>query len=377
MASKDYSLAENTIRLTKHNFSDDTLAEVCDVIRGGNLVQGPKVAELESKLSDFLGVESALLVSSGTAALHLALVALGIGPGDEVIVPAFTYPATANVVELVGARSVIVDITLDDFCIDVSAIAAAITERTKAIMPVHEFGMPSDMGALMKLADSRGIPVIEDAACAFGSEFEGKKVGSFGVMGCFSLHPRKAITTGEGGIVTTNSSELSTAIRQLRAHGMVPADGRFDFVRAGFNYRLTEFQAVLGLWQMKGYSAALNSRIKMADVLDKELAGIPWFTIPKRFTERMSVYQSYHVVLDEKVDRRAVIAELKRKGIDSNLGAHALAHLTYFQRTYGVTGSDFPNASRAYTHGLVIPIGPHMDDEDLSYLIETIQSLQV
>lgn len=372
---KDYSKAENVIRLTKHTFADDVLEEVCNVIRGGNLVQGAKVAQLESELQEFFGVEGAVLVSSCTAALHIALVALNIGPGDEVIVPAFTYPATANVVELVGAKSVIVDITLDDLCIDVSAIESKITPRTKAIMPVHEFGMPCDLAALMKVASKHNIPVVEDAACSFGSEFEGKKAGTFGVMGCFSLHPRKAITTGEGGIVVTNSPELRGALRELRAHGMVPVDGRFDFVRAGFNYRLTEFQAVLGLAQMREFNAFLTRRIEIADILDRELTDISWLTVPKRFANRRTVYQSYHILLNDGVDRKALMTTLKDKGIESNLGAHALAHLTYFQKTYGLQGSDFPNASRAYTHGLVLPIGPHMDEDDVSHLVSTLQSL--
>jgi dTDP-4-amino-4,6-dideoxygalactose transaminase len=374
---KDYSQTENIIRLTKHTFSDEVLSEVCDVIKSGNLVQGPKVARLESELQEFLGVTGAVLVSSGTAALHLALVALNIGPGDEVIVPAFTYPATANVVELVGARSVIVDISLDDLCIDVSAIESKVTGKTKAIMPVHEFGMPCDLTALMELASKYRIPVIEDAACSFGSEFAGKKAGTFGLMGCFSLHPRKAITTGEGGVVVTNSPELCRALKELRAHGMVPVDGRFDFVRAGFNYRLTEFQAVLGLAQMREFDSFLKRRLEIADILDRELSDVEWFSTPKRFAERMTVYQSYHVLLNESVDRKAVIAMLKERGIESNLGAHALAHLTYFQKTYGVQGSDFPNASRAYTHGLVLPIGPHMDDDDVLYLISTLKSVSV
>lgn len=375
MTRKDYSRPENALRLTKHSFSDEVLAEVSAVIKSGNLVQGEKVACLEAEIREFLGGKEVVLVSSGTAALHLALVALNIGPGDEVIVPAFTYPATANAVEIVGAQSIIVDISLDDFCIDVSAIESRISERTKAIMPVHEFGMPCDLTSLMKLASKRNIPVIEDAACSFGSEFLGRKVGTFGLMGCFSLHPRKAITTGEGGVIVTNSRELAKVLRELRAHGMVLIDGQLDFVRAGLNYRLTEFQAVLGLAQMKTFSSSVSRRLEIADTLDRELSKIGWLVPPKRFPERRTVYQSYHVLLDERVDRRSIISKLKERGVESNLGAHALAHLTYFQKTYGVEGSDFPNASRAYTHGLALPIGPHMDNDDVSHLVSTLQSI--
>lgn len=377
MTRKDYSKAENTIRLTKHSFSDEVLAEVRDVLRSGNLVQGPRVAELESVLQDFLGTSSAIAVSSGTAALHLALVALGVGQGDEVIVPAFTYPATANVVELVGAKSVIVDISLKDCCIDVAAIEAKITKRTKAIIPVHEFGMPCDLHALMNMASRHGIPVVEDAACAFGSEFSGKKVGTFGVVGCFSLHPRKAITTGEGGLIVTDSPELAQTLRELRSHGMVASHGRYDFVRPGFNYRLTEFQAVLGLGQMQEFESSLARRLEIADTFDRELSSVGWLELPTRLPDRKSVFQSYHVVCNERVDRRSVIDLLRAQGIESNLGAHALAHLTYFKQKYDLKKMDFPNASRAYTQGLVLPIGPHMDQEDVSHVLSSIKALSV
>ncbi len=377
MEPKDYLNPANFVRLTKHHFSEETIARVGEVIRGGNLVQGENVSILESQLRDFLGAKHAILVSSGTAALHIALVALGIGPGDEVIVPAFTYPATANVVELVGATSVIVDIRLDDFCIDVSQLESRITPRTKAIMPVHEFGMPCDMAPLMEIANKYGIPVIEDAACAFGSEFNGQKVGCFGSMGCFSLHPRKAITTGEGGIVVTDSPNLDKILRELRAHGAVPKDGRFDFVRPGFNYRLTEFQAVLCFEQLQEFQGALSRRQEIAEVLERELRSVSWLKTPETFADRLTVWQSYHVLCDTKVDRKGVISALRELGIESNLGAHALSHLSFYQQKYRIGPSDFPNASVAYTHGLVLPIGKHMDDCDVEHLISSLRNLKV
>ena len=375
MGTKNYGVALNTIKLARHTFSDEILAEVCDVLRSGNLVQGAKVAQLEEHIQNFLGIRNAILVSSGTAALHLALVALGVGPGDEVIVPAFTYPATANVVELVGAKCVIVDISLNDLCIDVAAIESRITSKTKAIIPVHEFGMPCDLRALLEVANKHTLPVIEDAACAFGSEFAGKKVGSFGAMGCFSLHPRKAITTGEGGVITTDSSDTAKLLKELRAHGMVMRDGRYDLVRAGFNYRLTEFQAVLGLGQLREFPATMIRRSEIADILDSELASLSWLSTPMRFPDRKSVFQSYHVLCAAHIDRRRVIELLREKGIESNLGAHALNHLSYYQGKYGLRPADFPNASRAYTHGLVVPIGSHMDEEDVAHLVSTIKNL--
>ena len=187
------------IRLAKPEFSDETIRSVLSVIKSGDLVMGEYVSKVEQFLESYLNVENAVLVSSGTAALHLSLLSLGIGAGDEVIVPAFTFPATANMVEAVGAKPVFVDIALDDFCIDCEKIEASISSKTKAIIPVHAFGQPANMEAVLDIAKCHGLFVIEDAACALGAEFENVKVGAYGDLGCFSFHPRKAITTGEGG----------------------------------------------------------------------------------------------------------------------------------------------------------------------------------
>lgn len=369
--------SENLIRLTKHSFSDEALNQMVAVVRSGNLVQGQKVAAFEEALGRYLTVKHAVLVSSGTAALHLAVLALGLGAGDEVIVPAFTFPATANAVEITGARCVVVDIKLDDFCIDSEQIEALITERTKAILPVHEFGMPCDIEAVMEISKRHQLAVIEDAACAFGSEFNGKKAGTFGVAGCFSLHPRKALTTGEGGLVITESDELAANVRRIRNHGMSPKDGRIDFVEAGLNYRLTDFQAVLGHSQLAGFEESVKKRIEMAAILDAELRSLPWLEVPQSFAGRRSVYQSYHILCSPEVNRKKVIDCLRERGIESNIGAHALAHLTYFQKKYSLRPEDFPAASRAYTHGLALPIGTHLSQRDVEHLIESLRSVKV
>lgn len=208
------------IRLTRPYIPDEAIEKCIEVLRSGNLVQGLYAEKFEQAISDYLDVKHAMVVSSGTAALHLSLIALGIGPGDEVIVPAFSFPATANVVELVGAKPVFVDIKLDDFCIDASFIESVITNNTKAIIPVHEFGMPANMKPVLKLAEKYKLFIIEDAACALGAEYENRKAGAFGNLGCFSFHPRKAITTGEGGVVVTNDISLAEKIRAIRNHGI-------------------------------------------------------------------------------------------------------------------------------------------------------------
>ena len=217
------------IRLAKPNISSNAIDEIADVFKSGFLVQGKKVAEFEKNLANYFNVKNAICVSSGTAALHLSLIALNIKQGDEVIVPAFTFPATANVVELVGAKPVFVDINLNDFCIDISEIESKITEKTKAIIPVHEFGQVAKIHEIIEIAKKYNLKVVEDAACAFGAEYNYKKIGTFGDTGCFSFHPRKAITTGEGGVILTNNEYIVERLFALRNHGIVYNYGEIEF----------------------------------------------------------------------------------------------------------------------------------------------------
>ncbi|RJR41444.1 MAG: DegT/DnrJ/EryC1/StrS family aminotransferase [Desulfobacteraceae bacterium] len=354
------------LRLARPDIPEAAITEAVEVLRSGNLAQGEQVARFEAALAEYLDVKHAIAVTSGTAALHLAVLALGIGPGDDVIVPAFTYPATANVVELVGARTVLVDVGLDDFCLDVSHLKKVVTPRVKAIIPVHEFGQSADMDGVMAFAERHGIDVIEDAACALGAEFRGRKVGTIGRLGCFSFHPRKAITTGEGGAVTTDHDELANMVRSLRNHGLDPeSPGRMDFIRAGLNYRMTEFQAVLGRHQMTGLHELIEARQLQANLYDELLARIPGLKVPGRFPERRSVHQTYHVILPENIGRADLILWLKDRGIETNLGAHALNCLTYFKSKHRSRAEDYLNATICWRRGLALPIGAHCFDEDI------------
>lgn len=356
------------IRLSKPYITDECIDRVVEVLRSGNLVQGKYADLFEQEIQKYLGVDHALLVSNGTAALHLSLIALGIGPGDEVIVPAFTYPATANVVELVGAKTVLVDITLDDFCIDTSLIEAAITSKTKAIIPVHEFGQAAKMDTLMDVARQYGLYVIEDAACALGAEFNGRKVGTFGNAGCFSLHPRKAITSGEGGIVVTNDDEIAEKIKIYRNHGVAYRNDKIDFVAAGFNYRLTDFQAALCLPQLQMIEELIRNRRETAIWYDEKLEGFPNLKRPLRLENRRMVYQTYHILVDAPVNRDELIRYLKKEGIETNYGAQALNALSYYGGKYGYQVSDCPNAVKANTQGLALPLGMHISREDTGYI---------
>jgi len=353
------------IRLAKPCISEAAVNHVIEIFRSGDLVQGKYVKEFENVLQNDLNVNYTALVTSGTAALHLSLMALGIGNGDEVIVPAFSFPATANVVEIVGAIPVLVDISIDDYCMNVDDIAKAITEKTKAIIPVHEFGQSADMKPLMQTAQKHDLMVIEDAACALGTEYNGKKVGTFGDIGCFSFHPRKAVTTGEGGLVVSNNPEIADRVRALRNHGI---SGKYDIIYAGLNYRMTEFQAAIGLSQIESLKNAIEIKIEMANRYNELLEDCDYIRTPTLFPERKNVYQSYHVLFDDRIDRAKLISYMHENGVQTNFGANALHCLTYYREKYGYEKSDFPVARKAYEKGLVLPCGDHMSENDLEYV---------
>ena len=365
------------IKLTKPYIPDVAIQKAAEVMMSGQLVQGQYVNKLEEELSKYLGVKHTIVVSNGTAALHLSLMALGIKAGDEVIVPAFTYPATANVVEVIGAKTVPVDIRLDDYCIDASLIESAITPKTKAIIPVHEFGQSAQIDDIIKIARKHNLVVIEDAACALGCEFKEKKIGSFGELGCFSFHPRKAITTGEGGAVTTNDDVLASKLRSLRNHGIsLTENGAYDFVYAGLNYRLTDFQAAIGLFQLHMFEEILEKRMHIADFYNKQLHEVNWLHVPARLTGRRMVFQTYHLLLDQKINRAALMQYLKDHKIETNFGAYALSSLTYYHSKYGFRDADFPNSVNAYNYGLALPVSHELSDEDMLYITNTIKSFR-
>lgn len=349
------------------DIEESDIDAVAAVLRSGMLVQGEQVAALEAEIADYLGVRHAVAVSNGTASLHLALVALGVGPGDEVIVPAFSFVATANVVELVGARCVFVDVQADTFNIDPDLFEAAITPRTKAVIPVHEFGLCCDIGRVVEIASARNIAVVEDAACALGATEHGRHAGSFGEIGSFSLHPRKAVTAGEGGIVTTSDDALAERFRVLRNHGISSAGGDMQFVAAGFNYRLTDFQAALVRGQFARFDATLARRRALADGYFAALRGVDGITLPAVPDGKAHSWQTFHPVVSDGVDRDALIAALRARGIGSNYGAQCIPAQVHYRAAYGHDSArDFPNAWRAYRQGIALPLFGRMTDDDVA-----------
>jgi dTDP-4-amino-4,6-dideoxygalactose transaminase len=369
------------IRLVEPEMGEDEFQAVRRVLATGYLVQGQNVGRFEELVAAYLGLDHAVAVSSGTAALHVALLALGIGPGDEVIVPDFTFPATANVVALVGARPVLADVSLETFNLDPAGVEALITPRTRAIMPVHLFGLPAPMDEIQALAEAHGLWLIEDAACALGAEYGGRKCGTFGLLGCFSLHPRKAITTGEGGLIGTLDAELADRLRALRNHGQVAGPEGARFEAAGLNYRMTDFQGALGTVQMGKLEQVIGQRQALAAAYDAALAGIPWLRRPSVATGgsvlrqelrraqpgpvSRHVYQSYVVLLEEGLDRERIMVSLREQGIECTIGTYACHAQPFFQRRYGYLSGDLPNAYHAFQRTLTLPLHGRMSPEDV------------
>jgi dTDP-4-amino-4,6-dideoxygalactose transaminase len=364
------------IPLMSPDISEEDIEAVASVLRSGMLVQGEQVADFENEVANYLGVGHAIAVSNGTASLHLALVALGVGPGDEVIVPAFSYVATANVVELVGARCVFVDVQRDTYNIDPDALERAITPQTRAVIPVHEFGLACDIGRVVEIARAKGIAVIEDAACAMGATEHGRFVGGFGEVGSFSFHPRKAVTSGEGGIITTDDGDLAARFRILRNHGIEMRDGRMDFVAAGFNYRMTDFQAAMVRGQFRKVDEVIGHREALAQVYFDALRGENWLSLPATPADKLHTWQTFHPVLDDSIDRDRLVGELKARGVGSNYGAQCIPAQTYYRAAYGLDVERlFPNAMRAYTQGLALPLYGKLQPEQVAYVADTLKSL--
>lgn len=367
---------ERRIWLARPQVGEAEIAEIREVLASGWLTQGPKVAEFEAMVAERVGVLHAMAVTSATTALQLSLAALGVGPGDEVLVPDFTFPATANVVVQQRAQPVLVDIDPATFAMDPADLAAKITARSRAIIPVHPFGLPADMGPIMQLAEEHGLAVIEDAACALGAEYVGRSAGSIGLAGCFSFHPRKSITTGEGGMITTSDDAFADRVGLLRNHGGARSHGRYLFEEAGFNYRLSDILAAVGVAQMRKLDLMLEARRRAAAWYDGALdsAGLAGLQRPRVPDGRLHTYQSYVVMLDPQIDRDGVIASLAAAGIETTLGTYALHAQPFFARTYGFGPGDLPNSFRAFTSTLALPLHPGIGLDEVEFVVAQLTS---
>jgi perosamine synthetase len=373
------------IKLTIPSIEEDDLQAVREVLTSGCLALGPIVTAFEKAVAEYVGTKYAVAVSSGTAALHLTLLAKNVRPRDRVLVTSYSFIATANVIALCGAQPVFVDILPDTFNIDPDRLRKTLkqlmvnkskAQQVKAILPVHTFGQMADMAAVLELAQSYTLPVIEDAACALGATLQGRQAGAWGVAGCFSFHPRKPITTGEGGIVTTNDSALAHRLRVLRNHGQDPHTSSPEFIMPGYNYRMTEFQAAMGITQMNKLDRIIAARRRLASNYDLLLEGTP-FQVPVVSSGNQPVYQSYVVLLPEGAIARRdhIIAALKEEGVETNIGTWNMPTTTYFRKRYGYRTGDFRVTDQIFARSLALPLYEKMSEYEQEKVVHVLQDL--
>lgn len=365
----------HVIRLARPHITDEDIAAVIDVLKTGQLVQGKTVQEFERRIADYTDGGELTAVCNGTAALHLSLLALGIGAGDRVGVAAYSWPATANAVVVTGALPVFIDIETSTMGMDPVALEKILQrgEPLHALIPVHAFGQMADMNAIMAIAGAHGIPVIEDAACALGASLDGRAAGAWGTLGCFSFHPRKAATTGEGGAIRTSDRQLATRVRALRNHGQDPDAATPDFVAAGFNLRLTEFQAALGISQLKRYGDLIASRRQQAERYDELLARLP-LILPKPVEKDSHIYQSYVVRLSATLAARrsAILSSLREQGIEANIGTHHMPLITYYRREFGYQTGDFPVTDEVASSSIALPLHSYLTESDQEAVVQAL-----
>ncbi len=361
-------------------FGEAEVDAVRRCLESGHVTQGPFVAEFERRFAELHGVRHALAVTSCTTAMHAALLALGIGPGDEVVVPAFTWVSTAHAVEYVGATPVFADIRATDFLVDPGRVEALFTPRTRAVMVVHLFGLMAGMDAILAVTRERGVAVVEDAACAAGSLYKGRAAGSIGDVGCFSFHPRKVITTGEGGMLTTNDDAIAARLAVLRNHGITPcaSDGPWQMPAVdacGHNFRLSDIQAAIGVAQLGRMPAILSERRRIALRYAELLARVPGIALPTEPAHSRHTWQSYVVRVTEggEARRNSVMALLQERGIQSRPGTQAVPRLGYYAGKYGLGSPCCPVAALCEDTTITLPVVDGMGEEDMARVCDALR----
>lgn len=379
------------IPVAKPYFEGGEEKAISAVLRSGWVTQGKNVERFERIVAEYAGVKYAVATSSCTTALHISLIALDIGKGDEVILPAFTFIATANVIEYVGARPVFCDIDLESFNIDASQIESKITKKTKAIIPVHLFGLCADMLLVDKVAKKYRLSVIEDSACGMGSFYRGRHSATFGKAGCFSFHPRKAITTGEGGMIVTNNAKVAKISRILRSHGESSSDLKRQkkdgwaspaFNVLGFNYRMTDVQGALGILQMRLLDKIIKLKREKAARYHCLLNKIDWLRIPKMPDKDRHSYQSYVCLIDKDkfagniqkahIFRNNLMADLEDSGIATRQGTYAVHALGFYKNKYRHKDNDFAKSFEADKLSIALPLYVTISKMEQEYVSKAI-----
>ena len=353
-------------------------------LRSGWVSQGPRVAEFEGKFAEYVGARCAVAVSSCTAALHLALLASGVKAGEEVLCPSLSFMATANAIVYAGATPVFVDVNNSTYNIDPEGIEKAITPRTRAILLVHQVGLPAALTEILDIASRRGLLVIEDAACAVGAEYDGEKIGRpHARIACFSFHPRKVLTTGEGGMITTADEQLAARMRRLRQHGMTVSDlarhgsGKVmieSYDEVGFNYRMTDLQAAVGIVQLRRLDDMLAKRRALARRYSERLSSLSWMTPPTEPRDSRHSFQSYMVRLAKNapISRDELMQELLDRGIATRRGIMAIHREAPYR---GDWDKVLPNTNAVTDSTMILPLYHAMTEDDQDYVIECIEEM--
>lgn len=380
-------MEKRSIAISLPSTGEEEWNAVREPLMTGWLTQGPKVAAFEKAFAERHQVKHALATTSCTTGLHLILAAMGIGPGDDVLVPAFTWVATANVVLYCGATPVFVDVDPITNNIDPRDVARRITSKTKALIIVHLFGLCADMDALRAVLPA-GLPIIEDAACGAGASYNGIPVGGLGDAAAFSFHPRKSITTGEGGMVTTQNAELAATMDKLRNHGAeISEEQRHkgprpyllpEFNLLGFNYRMTDLQGAVGLVQLGKLDSFIAERQQWAEYYRERLADVAWLRMPVFPENGNHAWQAFVVYVDPDkapMPRNDIMERLQAQGIATRPGTHAVHMLGYYSEQFNIKPEDYPGALNCNDNTMAIPLHNRMSAEDFEYVVDALRAI--
>lgn len=370
-------MAKTSIIPYGHQWIDNKdIKEVIKILKSDWLTQGPKIEEFEKAVAKYCGAKYGVVVSSGTAALHLAYTAAGIKKGDEIITTPLTFAATSNMLVFCGAAPIFVDIKEDTLNIDSEKISKKINGKTKAIVSVDFAGLPCDYEKILKIARENNLLVIEDACHALGAEYKSKKIGSFADMTVLSFHPVKHITTGEGGMVLTNNKSFYEKLKLFRNHGIVkkPEKGKwyYEIENPGFNYRITDIQCAMGLSQLKKIDKFLKKRKEIAEVYNKAFGGITEIILPKESIFSKSAWHLYPIQVK---NRKKVFDELQKKGIGVQVHYMPLHLHPFYQKKFGYKKDDFSVAEKYYEGAISLPIFPKMTNKEIQYIINSVKKI--
>ncbi|MFL6714401.1 MAG: DegT/DnrJ/EryC1/StrS family aminotransferase [Sulfurifustis sp.] len=381
-------MSDEFLPFARPSISRAAIDEVVACLESGWITTGPRVKKFEELLKEYLGAPHVLALSSATAGLHIALVALDLQPGDEVITTPLTFAATLNTIVLAGGRPVLVDVERDTYNLDVARLARAITRRTRAIVPVHFAGMPVDLDPLYALAEKHGVRVIEDAAHAIGTEYTGRRIGSFGDTQVFSFHPNKNITTGEGGAIATRDARLAERMQLLRFHGMdreawnrfgKTGNQHYEIVEPGYKYNMMDLQAALGLHQLPELDRFITRRTELATRYQKLLAAFPQWTLPRApaYAHRHA-WHLYTPLINAdaaRMDRDAFMQAMKERNIGTGLHYRAAHRYPYYRDKFGFRRGEFPNAESIGDRIVSLPLFPTMTEADQDRVIAAMRDV--